>query len=396
MTIWILREYFDTLARDIEEMALIDGATRWQAFRMVVAPLAVPGIIAVGVMSFMEAWSEFFFALTLTNSLTYPPLLMSFRNLHQVNWNALAAATTIGVIPPVVVAFVFQRYLVRGLSEGAVEGIDNMPVRLSVLGAGIIAKSFMEAAPDVPELDVAVICDVVEDAARALAEPHGSAWRTNYRRVLEDESIQAVYIALPHHLHEEVAVAAARAGKHILLEKPMANSLDEADRILAAQKQAGVKLMLGFTHRFHSELETAKRLIDGGELGQVTLAVDVMTTGGLIPGWFWQENEAGGGVLHVNGARSFDRLRWLMGSEIVGVFAYAETLRLAQDGGRQHRSGDALRKWRHGHNRAQLGGRFRSAVQVRSRYLWHGRRDTNRHLAIAGVFQCASHLGTAA
>ena len=200
-----------------------------------------------------------------------------------------------------------------------------MPVRLGVLGAGIIAKSFMEAAPDVPELDVAVICDVVEDAARALAEPHGSAWLTNYRRVLEDESIQAVYIALPHHLHEEVAVAAARAGKHMLLEKPMANSLDEADRILAAQKQAGVKLMLGFTHRFHSELETAKRLIYAGELGQVTLAVDVMTTGGHIPGWFWNQGEAGGGVLHVNGAHSFDRLRWLMGSEIVEVFAYAET-----------------------------------------------------------------------
>ena len=122
LTIWILREYFDTLARDIEEMALIDGATRLQAFRMVVMPLAVPGMIAVGVMSFMEAWSEFFFALTLTNSLTYPPLLMSFRNLHQVNWNALAAATTLGVLPPVVVAFVFQRYLVRGLSEGAVKG----------------------------------------------------------------------------------------------------------------------------------------------------------------------------------------------------------------------------------------------------------------------------------
>ncbi len=122
LTIWILREYFDTLARDIEEMALIDGATRPQAFRMVVAPLAIPGLIAVGVMSFMEAWSEFFFALTLTNSLTYPPLLMSFRNLHQVNWNALAAATTIGVLPPVIVAFVFQRYLVRGLSEGAVKG----------------------------------------------------------------------------------------------------------------------------------------------------------------------------------------------------------------------------------------------------------------------------------
>lgn len=200
-----------------------------------------------------------------------------------------------------------------------------MPVKLGVLGAGIIARSFMEAAPDVPDLAVAVICDVVEASARALAEPHGIAWATDYRAVLEDESIDAVYIALPHHLHEAVAVASAEAGKHILLEKPMANSLAEADRILEAQKRSSVKLMLGFTHRFHAELETAKRLIDAGELGQVTLAVDIMTTGGQIPGWFWQKEQAGGGVLHVNGAHSFDRLRWLVGSEIVEVFAYAET-----------------------------------------------------------------------
>lgn len=200
-----------------------------------------------------------------------------------------------------------------------------MSVKLGVLGAGIIAGSFMEAAPDVPDLETAVICDVVEESARALAEPGGIPWETDYRVVLEDESIDAVYIALPHHLHEEVAVASARAGKHILLEKPMANSLEEADRILDAQQQSGVKLMLGFTHRFHSELETAKGLIDAGELGQITLAVDIMTTGGQIPSWFWQKEQAGGGVLHVNGAHSFDRLRWLLGSEIVEVFAYAET-----------------------------------------------------------------------
>ncbi len=200
-----------------------------------------------------------------------------------------------------------------------------MSVKLGILGAGIIAKSFMEAAPAVRDLEVARICDLVEDVARALAQPYGIAWETDYRALLADKSIDAVYIALPHHLHEEAAVAAARAGKHILLEKPMANSLEEADRILAAQRAAGVKLMLGFTHRFHSELETAKRLIDAGELGHISLAVDIMTTGGRIPGWFWQRQQAGGGVLHVNGAHSFDRLRWLVGAEIVEVFAYADT-----------------------------------------------------------------------
>lgn len=200
-----------------------------------------------------------------------------------------------------------------------------MAIRLGVLGAGIIAKTFMEAAPAVAGLEVAAICDINPKAARALAEPHRVEWLTDYRAVLSDDSIDAVYIALPHHLHEEATIAAAEAGKHILLEKPMANSLDEADRMLAAQKRAGVKLMIGFTHRFHSELETAKRLIDDGELGKLTLAIDVMTTGGVIPGWFWQQPEAGGGVLHVNGAHSFDRLRWLMGAEIVEVFAYTET-----------------------------------------------------------------------
>lgn len=200
-----------------------------------------------------------------------------------------------------------------------------MTVRLGVLGAGIIAKSFMEAAPNVPGLEVAVICDIAEDAARALAERHDIPTTTDFRAVLADETIEAVYIALPHHLHEDATIAAAEAGKHILLEKPMANSLEEADRMLAAQKRAGVKLMIGFTHRFHSELETAKRLIETGELGQLTLAVDLMTTGGVIPGWFWQKPASGGGVLHVNGAHSFDRLRWLMGSEIVEVFAYAQT-----------------------------------------------------------------------
>lgn len=200
-----------------------------------------------------------------------------------------------------------------------------MPIRLGVIGAGIIAKSFMKAAPAVADLEVAVICDIAEGAARALAHPLNIAWETGYRAVLQDDSIDALYIALPHHLHEEVTVAAAEAGKHILLEKPMANSLDEADRMLAAQRRAGVKLMMGFTHRFHSELESAKGLIDSGELGRLTMGLDVMTTGGVIPGWFWQKPQAGGGVLHVNGAHSFDRLRWLMGAEIVEVFAYAET-----------------------------------------------------------------------
>ena len=271
-----------------------------------------------------------------------------------------------------------------------------MSVRLGVLGAGIIAKSFMEAAPDVADLEVAVICDVAVDAARALAEPHQIDWVTDYRSVLQDDSIQAVYIALPHHLHEEATIAAAEAGKHILLEKPMANSLQEADRMLAAQREAGVKLMIGFTHRFHSELETAKRLIDAGELGKLTLAIDVMTTGGVIPGWFWQQSEAGGGVLHVNGAHSFDRLRWLMGSEISEIFAYAETYDPRKTVEDSTVVCAALRERRNGHDGAQLGDRFTRALQVRPGHPRNRRRHPHRQLEFARILQRGPYLGAAA
>ena len=354
LTIWILREYFDTLARDIEEMALIDGATRWQAFRMVVAPLAVPGMIAVGVMSFMEAWSEFFFALTLTNSLTYPPLLMSFRNLHQVNWNALAAATTA------------RRAAAghRGLRLPTLSGARPQRRRGERirLGGGRWASSAPESSPS-PSWKRRPLSRtwrwpssaISWKAARALAEPLNIAWETDYRAILQDDSIDALYIALPHHLHEEVTIAAAEAGKHILLEKPMANSLDEADRMLAAQRRAGVKLMMGFTHRFHSELESAKRLIDAGELGRLTLAIDVMTTGGVIPGWFWQKSASRRRRL---ACQRRPQLRPPALADGLGDrrgLRLRRYLRPAQDRRRQYGRGAALRQRRHGHDRAQLG-----------------------------------------
>lgn len=121
MTIWVLKEYFATIPVDLEEMAMIDGANRLRAFVSVVLPISGPGLTAAGLMAFLESWSEFFYALCLTNQLTFPPLLAGFRSLEQVRWNALAAAAVLGVIPPVLLALAFQRYLVAGLSRGAVK-----------------------------------------------------------------------------------------------------------------------------------------------------------------------------------------------------------------------------------------------------------------------------------
>ena len=118
LTILLLKNYFDGLPRELDEAALVDGATRLQALWHVIRPIARPGFIAAACLVFLESWGEFFYALTLTNQLTIPPVLAGFRGFFQFNWTTLAAATVLAVVPPVLLALVFQRYVVRGLAQG--------------------------------------------------------------------------------------------------------------------------------------------------------------------------------------------------------------------------------------------------------------------------------------
>lgn len=118
LAIMILKNYFDQLPREIEEAAKIDGAGRIQTLTIIILPIAKPGLVAAGVLIFLEAWSEFFYALVLTNQLTVPPLLAGFQSVQQFNWNALAAATVMSMIPPVLLVMIFQRNVVGSLTAG--------------------------------------------------------------------------------------------------------------------------------------------------------------------------------------------------------------------------------------------------------------------------------------
>jgi ABC-type glycerol-3-phosphate transport system permease component len=121
LSIWLLKSYFDHLPREVEEAASVDGAGRLRSLLVIVAPLARPGLVATGLLVFLESWSEFFFAVVLTNALTVPPLLAGYQSLQTFTWNTLAAATVISLIPPVLLAVVFQRYIVSGLAAGSVK-----------------------------------------------------------------------------------------------------------------------------------------------------------------------------------------------------------------------------------------------------------------------------------
>jgi len=125
-SIWMMKGFFDSVPVEIEEAALIDGCTRMQALRMVVLPSVVPGLLAVGLFSFLEAWNNLLYPLTLATSnevRTIPPgLLLSFLGQFKQDWGGMMAASVVVTIPTTIIFIFLQRYLVQGLTAGAVKG----------------------------------------------------------------------------------------------------------------------------------------------------------------------------------------------------------------------------------------------------------------------------------
>src|SRR5262245_58256279 len=116
-------------------------------------------------------------------------------------------------------------------------------IGVGIIGAGFFGEVHARAIAAVPGLNVAAVCREDVAAARTFASRHGGNAYGSFEALLDDPAVTAVVISTPHHLHAQMAIAAARAGKHILLEKPMAPTLAECDAINAAAAQAGIHLM---------------------------------------------------------------------------------------------------------------------------------------------------------
>ena len=123
--IWLLRSYLEKIPRELEEAAFVDGASRLYTLRRVVLPLAVPGLIVVGVAVFIGAYAQqFLFAITFNQTRKYQPLpagLYEFIGYQSVTWNEMMAAALVGVLPVMVIFLFLQKYLVAGLTAGAVK-----------------------------------------------------------------------------------------------------------------------------------------------------------------------------------------------------------------------------------------------------------------------------------
>ncbi len=123
IVIWIMRDQFESIPLELEEAALVDGLSTWGAFLQIVFPIALPGMVAAFVLSMILCWNEYFFAalLTSTNSTTLPVMVASQTGSQGINWWSMAALSTAAIFPLIVVGIALERYIIKGMTAGAVK-----------------------------------------------------------------------------------------------------------------------------------------------------------------------------------------------------------------------------------------------------------------------------------
>lgn len=125
LAVWLLVGFFRQLPAELEEAAMVDGATRLQTLRQIVLPIAAPGLAATAILTFLYSWNEFLFALSFTlgpERQTVPVAIALFRGRYQVPWGQILAGSIVATLPVAVVVLAFQRRIVQGLTAGAVKG----------------------------------------------------------------------------------------------------------------------------------------------------------------------------------------------------------------------------------------------------------------------------------
>ncbi len=196
-------------------------------------------------------------------------------------------------------------------------------VGVGIVGSGFIAEAHAQSLSQSVSASLRAVASKSEEHAAAFASRWGVPFfDSDYRRVLERDDVDLVFACVPNHLHRDVVVEAASAGKHVVCEKPFARTLQEADEMIEACRQAGVKLMYAEELCFAPKYVRAKQLADEGALGDVFVVRQSEQHSGPHSEWFWDEDLAGGGVLMDMGCHGIEFVRWIYGKpEVVSVSA---------------------------------------------------------------------------
>ncbi|MHA6689789.1 Gfo/Idh/MocA family protein [Devosia sp. A449] len=196
-------------------------------------------------------------------------------------------------------------------------------IGVGIIGAGHFGAVHAKALAGVSGARLVAACRNDATGIASFTQAHGGTPYTDWRALLDDGAVDAVVIATPHDLHRDIAIAALDAGKHVLLEKPMAVSLEDCDAIAAAAGRSSGSLMIGHVPRFFLPMLAASDFLASGTLGR-----PITGTSAFIKLWMegnrqpWHlERETGGGMLMTAGIHALDRLVFLMGGRVSGVSA---------------------------------------------------------------------------
>ena len=170
---------------------------------------------------------------------------------------------------------------------------------------------------------LAALCDANPQSLREAGREMGvDTLVGDYRQAVTRDDVDAVVVATPTFLHHDIACLAARSGKHVFLEKPMAVTVQECHEINQAVAQAGVKLQLGFMRRFDERFRQAKEVLESGQLGRIMIVKSTGRGPGGPGPWMYDLRKSNGIVAEVN-SHDLDSLRWFIGSEVRRVYAEA-------------------------------------------------------------------------
>jgi len=188
-------------------------------------------------------------------------------------------------------------------------------MRIALLGTGWIMDFHARAALEHPGAELVAAANWREPSLRRLAERYGIArTTTDWRALATDPAVDAVVIGTPNALHAAQAIAFLEAGKHVLVEKPMAPTVAEADAMVAAARGAGAFLMVAHCWRFHPDVRALRARVEAGELGEIVKTRGYGAHARWGPsGWFTDPELAGGGALLDMGVHAIDTTRYLLG-----------------------------------------------------------------------------------
>lgn len=200
-------------------------------------------------------------------------------------------------------------------------------MRVGIIGAGLQGRRRAPVLRDWPDAKLVVISAAHLEAARRLASVMGCQAAEGWRPVVERPDLDAVIVCTPPHLHAEITIAALESGKHVLCEKPLARTLEEAEAMVQRARRTGRVLKCGFNHRHHPGIQQVRRWFDEGRIGQPLFLRCRYGIGGR-PGYEgeWRANPAivSGGQLMEQGIHAVDLARWFLG-EFSQVTAFIET-----------------------------------------------------------------------